>query len=122
MRTKYELALDSGVGTVETNHHRRDTSSWATLSRSLLDQTEAWREHAACIDEPDWVFFPEGEMPFGKSWHQAHRRVREVCNGCPVRAECYEYGRQINEELDGVFGVWGGVSYTRGKPNGNPLV
>jgi WhiB family redox-sensing transcriptional regulator len=64
-----------------------------------LDQTDDWRDQAACIEHAQSVeFFPaRGEST---------REAKAVCQTCAVRRECLEYALQ----WDHLCGVWGGMS------------
>ena len=64
------------------------------LDRDTLE----WQDAALCaqVDPNEW--FPEK----GKSTRQA----KQVCRGCPVRAECLDYALEHGE----LYGVWGGLS------------
>lgn len=53
---------------------------------------------AACVGHDPELWFPEGpDGPY------LLRRAVKVCSGCPVAAECYDYGDRNN-----LCGVWGG--------------
>jgi hypothetical protein len=57
-----------------------------------------WVDRAACKGMGAAMFFPElGEDT---------RPAKEVCQGCPVKAECYAYSLAISTH----HGVWGGKS------------
>lgn len=57
-----------------------------------------WVDRAACKGMGADLFFPElGEDT---------RPAKEVCQGCPVRAECYAYSLEISTH----HGIWGGKS------------
>ena len=55
-----------------------------------------WRTRAACRDEPDLLFVRGA----------AQRRVKVVCEPCPVRAECL--AEALDRRIE--FGVWGGMT------------
>lgn len=62
-----------------------------------------WMEHAHCRNHPDAEqFFPE---------HDHDRAVRRVvateCNQCPVKEQCFQYGKLIHA----TSGIWGGVEF-----------
>lgn len=60
------------------------------------DERDAWRLQAACRGMAPSLFYPErGDDT---------RNAREVCEGCPVVAECRDAG--IYE----LFGVWGATN------------
>ncbi|WP_197023594.1 WhiB family transcriptional regulator [Rhodococcus sp. UNC363MFTsu5.1] len=63
-----------------------------------LGDNEGWRAGAKCAQsEPD-EFFPDRCRP------ENVRAAKEVCQRCPVAAECLEYALGAAEP----FGVWGG--------------
>ena len=58
-----------------------------------LSDCLAWQQRAACRGKPvGWWFPTKGE---------SHDAARSLCAGCPVRAECLEYGLK---EQHGIFG------------------
>ena len=57
-----------------------------------------WVERAACKGMSTAMFFPE--------LGQDTRPAKEVCQGCPVRSECYSYSLEISTH----HGIWGGKS------------
>ena len=62
----------------------------------IRDRT--WVDRAACRGMGPGLFHPElGEDT---------RPAKEVCQGCPVKAECYAYSLEINTH----HGIWGGKS------------
>jgi WhiB family redox-sensing transcriptional regulator len=64
----------------------------------MVDDPEAWRKDAACLETPNVNFFPGRGEPT--------KATKAVCDTCLVRAECLEYAI-VNVE---VFGIWGGTS------------
>ena len=61
----------------------------------------AWRDDAACRGVDSNVFFPaQGAIP-----HRAY----QICEGCPVKQQCYDFADAAGE----MRGVWGGVSFSR---------
>lgn len=65
--------------------------------RRQQDAACGWIELAACRGLDAALFFPtRGEWTRGEA--------REVCGGCPVRAECLEHALEAGEK----FGIWGG--------------
>ncbi len=55
-----------------------------------------WYDHAACkSSDPRFFFLDVGEDS---------TRAKAICNGCPVAADCLEYG--MREEV----GIWGGLT------------
>ncbi|MBK3586377.1 WhiB family transcriptional regulator [Streptomyces sp. MBT57] len=53
-----------------------------------------WRTHAACRDEDPDLFFPIGSS--GPAVVQA-AEAKAVCRGCPVQAQCLEWGLAEDE-------------------------
>lgn len=63
-----------------------------------------WVESSLCRKyDPEWWFRAEhsGE-------HALLRKVRGICNACPVLPACREYGIDTANEVP--FGVWGGMT------------
>ncbi|HEX2299677.1 MAG TPA: WhiB family transcriptional regulator [Pseudonocardiaceae bacterium] len=60
----------------------------------------AWMARGTCaqVGDPE-LFYPEGEPV-------ATARAKQVCAGCPVRAECLAYALGRDER----HGIWGGMS------------
>ena len=58
-----------------------------------------WQDDAACKGLPTEWFFPETKD------HEMQSRGLDVCAGCPVKKDCYEYALPYEE-----FGTWGGVN------------
>jgi len=66
----------------------------------MTDWTHVY-EGAACRDHPELDWFPDR-----RAGGQTIAALREVCNSCPVQAECLEMA--MTERL--YHGVWGGMS------------
>ncbi len=63
----------------------------------LFDPRETWRTQSACKDDDGFVFFPDTAKEIREAaW-------RPLCDSCPVRLECADFGRESGSE-----GVWGG--------------
>lgn len=58
----------------------------------------SWQDAAACKDIPKTVFFVERGVNA--------TAAKEVCSGCPVKAECLAYAVEHSIE----HGVWGGCA------------
>ena len=58
-----------------------------------------WQQSAACRGKPVEMFFVSAHAGVG-----ATREAKIVCAGCPVRAECLDFG--ITEK----FGIFGGLA------------
>lgn len=65
-----------------------------------LAEPRRWAVRALCAGSPADLWFP----PRGAKFTRA---LRQVCRGCPVRADCVGYAMSIHETT---FGVWGGTS------------
>lgn len=67
-----------------------------------------WQREAACADvaDPD-LFFPISTTGPGAAQVQA---AREVCERCPVAAQCANWARGTGQ----TNGVWGGIAAERG--------
>lgn len=75
-----------------------------TLSELLARSTAPGFEknRGACVDEnPEW-WFPYPSQPFNDA--------RRICEKCPIRSACYEYGTATGQS-----GVWGGVDLDQGR-------
>lgn len=74
-------------------------------------EREPWRARAACLGAGTDDWFPL--RPRGTSG-PSETPAFEVCAGCPVRRDCFEYACRNGEQS----GVWGGVEFIRGVPRG----
>lgn len=61
-----------------------------------------WMTHAACKGATD-VMFPTGNGG-RKARDIQYHAARRICAGCPVKAQCLDYG--LHEE----HGMWGGLT------------
>lgn len=61
-----------------------------------------WIERSRCIGEDPELFFPVGTT--GPAIEQAAKAI-EICDLCPVRAECLEWALDTCQDA----GVWGGL-------------
>ncbi|MGI9607284.1 MAG: WhiB family transcriptional regulator [Acidimicrobiales bacterium] len=73
----------------------------ATQENPLL-----WQERAACRGPLGSVFFPPPVTERKREKLSREARAKEICQGCPVLADCREYALSIREP----HGVWGGLS------------
>ena len=83
------------------------------LAKAIRDADE----NPPCQEtDPDAFYSEQGD------WSSI-RRAKELCKGCPVRAECAEYAIAAIEP----FGIWGGTTprervkirgLKRGRPTG----
>lgn len=62
-----------------------------------------WRLRASCQTTLSDLFFPVGN---GVAALEQIEGAKEVCEACPVRAECLEFALKTNQEA----GIWGGTS------------
>ena len=75
----------------------RKDKSFVVFAYELFNpKTEEWKKKARCAPYPKNVFFPERGEP------SSYAKV--ICNLCPVKVECKEYGKTEG------FGIWGGES------------
>lgn len=64
-----------------------------------------WQDAAACRGEDLVLFFgPDGERTADREARERH--AKQVCMGCPVRAECLDYAVTRPEK----YGTWGGLN------------
>lgn len=63
---------------------RYDLTFWEQFAPVLTDR---WREFAACIDTPEYVFFYEPDDPDYEVYQQ---RAQNICDSCPVWADCLD--------------------------------
>lgn len=70
---------------------------WADIC-ARADISPHWSEQALCTQTDPEAFFPEQGCSV--------RAAKQVCQACPVRAECLEWALTHNEDN----GVWGGAS------------
>ena len=72
---------------------------WLDTGMCLIcSPTDSWQHHAACIDFPPDLMFPENDEP------HLYAIAKKVCEECPVVGMCLEIG--INEK----WGMWGGLT------------
>jgi hypothetical protein len=67
--------------------------------RRDVEAAQTWMRSAACACVDPEIFFPATSR-------QSATEAKQICSGCPVKAECLEYSL-VNEEE---FGVWGGLT------------
>lgn len=59
-----------------------------------------WFDEAACRGIDPGLFHP------ARGDYAVERQARQVCAGCPVRAECLAHALTFHE----LYGIWGGTS------------
>lgn len=81
----------------------------AVFNTQRLWSAPAWMREASCATaaNPDWWFPDRGDRAIGAAGYLAI----QICNQCPVRAECLEYAQQGRE-----YGIWGGLTEQERKP------
>lgn len=80
----------------------RNSNSWlGSYGTGTRIGSVDWRHLAACLDEDPELFFPLGNA--GPSLIQIEE-ARQICQTCPVRAECLRWANTIGVS----DGVWGG--------------
>jgi hypothetical protein len=67
------------------------------LQNPVTSQDINWTKNASCRGMDVSLFFPE-------NGHSVSKEVRELCNSCPVRTDCYIYAERNKFDADGVFG------------------
>jgi len=76
--------------------HVRLHAQWTGVG--ALITPEPWAQDALCAQTDPEQFFPEKGYSAGPA--------KDVCNGCPVIADCLDYALRNGER----YGVWGGQS------------
>lgn len=83
--------------------HRRAAAEGG--GRGLLALAR-WQERAACRGRNVDAFFPEDVADYDTDdYWRAAREAIEVCDACPVQAECAQFA--LDNRLS--WGIWGGV-------------
>jgi len=66
-----------------------------------------WQHRALCRGtDTDMFFSPEGER--GNVRARRERAAKQICQDCPVLADCRAYALTATES----YGIWGGMSET----------
>ena len=88
---------------VEDITYRHDDLLEDIIYRLTSLKEREWMDRAACKGMDPNLFFPErGDI-------KGVNKAIDICNSCPVKAECREYG-----DMETV-GIWGGASTKRRK-------
>lgn len=67
------------------------------MSQTTVAEDRDWMRQRHCSEESAALFYPErGQVP---------ARAKDICGGCPVKAECLDYSIEMRDWE----GVWGGV-------------
>ncbi|MFJ1709522.1 WhiB family transcriptional regulator [Kitasatospora sp. NPDC088346] len=70
-----------------------------------FEESWSWQVRAACRGLDGNLFFhPSGER--GEAHQEREAAAKQVCAGCPVRAECLRHALEAREH----YGVWGGLA------------
>lgn len=81
------------------NSAAEETDARQLLVRVLADAPLGeWTRQGLCTQADPEIFFPPKGNP--------GIRAKQICAGCPVRAECLAYAIEADEE----FGIWGGLN------------
>lgn len=76
---------------------------------TLLPKPPLWWEQAACQEHPELSWFPDEDGPRTPEAAAMSAKARGVCQSCPVRVDCLEYGMEQR------FGIWGGLGPSQRK-------
>lgn len=71
-------------------------TSWVRHLLEILEAQE-WMDDARCVTYPESMFFRDGRGGGPRFWD----RPRQICEACPVRAQCLAWGMDTD---DGMFG------------------
>ncbi len=74
-----------------------------SVSMTLADADNDWRDQSACRDTDPDLFFPVGTT--GPAIEQIDN-AKAVCGQCDVRQSCLEFALTSNQDS----GIWGGTS------------
>jgi WhiB family redox-sensing transcriptional regulator len=70
---------------------------------SFIYDEAPWMEQALCAQIDPEIFYPEDSYG-GVLGHKQVATAKAICESCPVKGECLEYG--MSEE----WGIWGGLT------------
>jgi Transcription factor WhiB len=80
------------------------------VKRTIVFKSDDWRRRAKCAlpENRDLMWFPKDWVGTGQQQIRTARlRVLQVCNSCPVQAECRDYA----ERYHATSGIWAGRNY-----------
>ncbi|WP_342357778.1 WhiB family transcriptional regulator [Rhodococcus qingshengii] len=70
-----------------------------------IESERTWRRHARChYFNADLFFAQEGENRAQRLHRE--RQAKQICQICPVRAECDDLAERTHTQ----YGIWGGLS------------
>lgn len=79
------------------------------MSQSDRPPGDEWRDHAACADMDNAIFYPDADFgPGRKAMTVYPAEARDTCNACPVRQDCLDHAMAAAEP----YGMWGGTTPT----------
>ena len=97
----YTIARDSDRRTPEQVQQWRRSVLYGFLNATDRHfDLMTWREEGNCRGVDVNLFFPERGANV-----RVVNEAKQVCRGCQVRRQCFEYGIQHHE-----LGIWGGTS------------
>jgi WhiB family transcriptional regulator, redox-sensing transcriptional regulator len=65
----------------------------------------AWQKRGVCRGRAHFFFYEDGDRIGGPPRHR-ELRARQLCEQCPVRAQCAAYALRLPEP----YGIWGGFT------------
>jgi WhiB family redox-sensing transcriptional regulator len=74
-----------------------------------MKSNRTWRAEAACIDAPQYLFFPgsEASRPGGSNLSDEDvKAARGYCQTCPVQPQCLQFALETKQD----WGIWGGAT------------
>ena len=72
-----------------------------------------WQYNALCRQHSSNLFFPPATFEKKEDREKREAKAKAVCNGCPVKVNCLEEAKEIEEP----FGIWGGLNEVERKRN-----
>lgn len=83
------------------SHDRMLTPSIERIRYGVNVEDTAWMVDGNCAGQAhdEWFTTEDGSQPHVK-------QAKRICNGCPVRTKCLEFGIEHRE-----LGIWGGMNY-----------
>ena len=65
-----------------------------------------WQYNALCRQHSTNLFFPPATFEKKEDREKRELKAKAVCSGCPVKVNCLEEAKEIEEP----FGIWGGLN------------
>ncbi|MFV0525995.1 MAG: WhiB family transcriptional regulator [Acidimicrobiales bacterium] len=66
----------------------------------------AWQLRAACRGQKSVMFFAPAQGERRREKRKREQFAKDICDHCPVGAECREYALTVREQ----YGIWGGLT------------